>query len=71
MCRISTHYLRQFIEVPLADVSSDAVVGLVHILANKSKGIGSSQQREQLVLLRLIVKNLGLWLSAGGWHKKI
>lgn len=62
MC-IASQYLRQFTEIPLVDVSSDAVVGLLHILADKSEGIGRSQQREKLILLRLVVEDLGLWLS--------
>lgn len=65
---ISTQYLRQFTEVALVDVSSDAVVGLVHVLANKIEGIGHSQQRKQLVLLRLVIDDLGLWLPAGQKH---
>lgn len=47
------------------DVSTDAVVGLFHVLANKGEGVGHGQQREQLVLLRLVVEDLGLWLSVG------
>lgn len=65
---MSSQYLRQFTEVPLVDVSADAVVGLLHVLANKSEGIGRSKQREQLVLLRLVVEDLGLWLSVGQKH---
>lgn len=58
--------LGQFAEVALVDVSGDAVVGLAHVLADKREGVGGGQQREELVLLRLVVQNLGLWLSAGG-----
>lgn len=65
---ICTQYLRQSTEVSLVDVSSDAVVGLVHVLADKSEAIGHSQQGEQLVLLRLVVEDLGLWLSAAQKH---
>lgn len=65
---MSSQYLRQFTEVPLIDVFIDAVVSLCHILADKSEGISHSQQREQLVLLRLVVKDLGLWLSVGPKH---
>lgn len=64
MCMFS-QYLWQFAEVPCGDVSTDALVGLLHIPTNKCEGIGHSQQREQLVLLRLVVKDLGLWLSVG------
>lgn len=60
-----SQYLWQFAKVPRGDVSTDALVGLLHILTNKREGIGHSQQREQLVLLRLVVKDLGLWLSVG------
>lgn len=63
MCVCSLHYLWQLTKVPRMDVTTDADVGLFHILANKRKGVGRSQQREQLVLLRLIVQDLGLWLS--------
>lgn len=47
------------------DVSTDAVVGLLHVLAHKGEGVGHGQHREQLVLLRLVVEDLGLWLSVG------
>lgn len=56
-------YLRHLAEVSLVDVFSNAVVGLPHVLANKSECIGCGQQREQLVLLCLIVEDLRLWLS--------
>lgn len=62
MCTCS-QYLRQFAEVPSVDVPTDALIGLAHILTDKSEGVGHSQQREQLVLLRLVVKDLGLRLS--------
>lgn len=45
------------------DVSTDAVVGLLDVLANKGEGVGRGQHRKQLVLLRLVVQDLGLWLS--------
>ena len=61
----SSRYLGQFTEIPLVDVSGDAVVCLLHILADKSEGIGCSQQREELVLLCLVVQDLGLWFSVG------
>lgn len=61
--RVAGQYLRHLAEVSLVDVFSNAVVGLPHILANKSEGIGCGQQREQLVLLCLIVEDLRLWLS--------
>lgn len=44
------------------DVSTDAVVGLLHVLANKGEGVGHGQHGEQLVLLRLVVEDLGLRL---------
>lgn len=47
------------------DVSTDAVVGLFHVLAHEGEGVGHGQQRKQLVLLRLVVEDLGLRLSAG------
>lgn len=62
---VISQYLRQFTEVTIIDVSSDAVVRLLHILANKVESIGRRQQREQLVLLGLIVQDLGLWCSKG------
>lgn len=47
------------------DVSTDAVVGLFHVLAHEGEGVGHGQHRKQLVLLRLVVEDLGLRLSAG------
>lgn len=47
------------------DVSTDAVVGFLHVLAHEGEGVGRGQQRKQLVLLRLVVEDLGLRLSAG------
>jgi len=67
MCT-SSQYLGQLTEVPLVDVSTDAVVGLSHILANKREGIGHRQQREQLVLLSLVIEDLRLRLSVGHKH---
>lgn len=64
MC-MRSQYLWQFAEIPCVDVSTDAVVSLIHILTNKSEGIGHSQHRKQLVLLRLVVEDLGLWFSVG------
>lgn len=61
--RMAGQYLRHLAEVSLVDVFSNAVVGLPHVLTNKSEGIGCGQQREQLVLLCLIVEDLRLWLS--------
>lgn len=65
---MSGQYLGQLTEVPLVDVSTDAVVGLSHVLANKREGIGHGQQRQQLVLLCLVIKDLRLWVSVG--HKR-
>lgn len=58
-------YLWQFTEVPGIDVSTDALVGVLHVLTHISESIGSSQQREELVLLGLVVQDLGLRVSAG------
>lgn len=60
-------YLWQFTEVASVDVSTDALVGVLHVLAHISECIGSSQQREQLVLLGLVVQDLGLRVSV--WDK--
>ena len=65
---VLSQYLGQFTEVPLVDVATDAVVGLLHVLANKSEGIGRGQQRKELVLLRLVVEDLGLGLSVEHKH---
>lgn len=62
---MSSQYLWQFAEVACVDVSTDAQVGLLHILTNKSEGIGHSQHREQLILLCLVVENLWFWLPVG------
>lgn len=58
-------YLWQFTEVPSVDVSTDALVGVMHVLTHISESIGSSQQREQLVLLGLVVQDLRLRVSVG------
>lgn len=58
-------YLWQFTEVPSVDVSTDAPVGVLHVLTHISECIGSSQQREQLVLLGLVVQDLRLRVSVG------
>lgn len=58
-------YLWQFTEVPSVDVSTDALVGVMHVLTHISERIGSSQQREQLVLLGLVVQDLRLRVSVG------
>lgn len=58
-------YLWQFTEVPSVDVSTDALVGVTHVLTHISECIGSSQQREQLVLLGLVVQDLRLRVSVG------
>lgn len=47
------------------DVSTDAVVGLLHVLTHEGEAVGRRQDREQLVLLRLVVEDLGLWLPEG------
>lgn len=65
---MNSQYLGQFTEVPLVDVSTDATVCVLHVLADKNEGVGCSQQREELVLLRLEVKDLGLWLSVKQKH---
>lgn len=64
LCVLS-RYLWQLAEVALADVSTDAVVGVRHVLADEGEGVSRGQQREQLVLLRLVVQDLGLWFSVG------
>lgn len=58
-------YLWQFTEIPGIDVPADALVGVPHVLTHIGECIGSGQQREELVLLGLVVQDLRLWLSAG------
>lgn len=64
------HHLRHFTEVSHADISSDALVGFPNVLSHESESIGHGQQREEFILLRLEVQDLGLWLSAGQKLKK-
>lgn len=58
-------YLWQFTEVPGIDVSTYALVGVLHVLTHVREGVGRSQQREELVLLGLVVQDLRLGVSAG------
>lgn len=44
------------------------MVRLLHILANKREGVGHSEQREELVLLCLVVEDLRLWLTVEQKH---
>jgi len=64
-------YLRHLCEVALVDVPGDAVVGVRHVLAGEQEGVGCGQQREQLVLLGLVVQDLGLRFSGEGKNKTI
>lgn len=60
---ISALYLWQLSKIPPVDLCVDALVGVCHVLSDEGEGVGHGQQREQLVLLRLVVQNLRLWLS--------
>lgn len=71
MCwSVESKYLWQFTEVPGSDVPTYALVGVLHVLTYISECIGSSQQREELVLLGLVVHNLRLRVSAEDFKRK-
>lgn len=57
-------YLGHLTKIALVDVSGDAVVRLRHVLADENEGVGRGEQREQFVLLRLVVEDLRFRLSA-------
>lgn len=56
-------YLRHLTKIPLVDVSRDALVRLRHVLADENEGVGRGEQREQFILLRLVVQDLRFRLS--------
>lgn len=38
--KLSSSYLRQLAKVPLVDVSSDAIIHVLHVLAHDGEGVG-------------------------------
>ena len=56
-------YLRQLTLVALANALINPHVGLLYVSSEKVEGIGGGQEREEFILLRLKIQNLGLWLA--------
>lgn len=54
-------YLWQLTQIPFIDVSTNAPIGVFYVGSHKMKSICCCQEREEFVLLGLIIQDLGFW----------